>query len=321
MKEPFCKILVDYYSRVPKVDNLFSTYVANCVFNSFLSYTAIMLNIVTIHAIRKTSSLPKTLKTLLLSLAVSDVAVGLVNQPFYTSILIKLIQQSNPGCNTYKVFHIITYLFSLASFLGVVAVSVDRFLAIHLHLRYQELVTHKRVVSVVISIWVISAFLAFSIFAVSRHLYSYIMVILVVLGAILLTIVYIRIYLVVRQHKNQIQVLQVQQVAHADQLANLSSLIKSTVGIFYVYVVFLVCYLPYLISLIATKMNGPSNVLKGCFVFSLTLVFLNSSLNPVIYSWKMRHIRHAVINILRNMSRQRSRTSHEILPTAGHSMP
>ena len=244
-----------------------------------------------------------------------------MNQPFYTSILIKLIQQSNPGCNTYKVFHIITYLFSLASFLGVVAVSVDRFLAIHLHLRYQELVTHKRVVSVVISIWVISAFLAFSIFAVSRHLYSYIMVILVVVGVILLTIVYIRIYLVLRKHKNQIQVLQVQQVAHADQLANLSSLIKSTVGIFYVYVVFLVCYLPYLISLVAKKMNGPSNVLKGCFVFSLTLVFLNSSLNPVIYSWKMRHIRHAVINILRNMSRQRSRASHKILPTAGHSMP
>ena len=321
MKESFCEILLDYYPGVLEVDDLFSTYIANCVFNSFLSYTDIMFNMVTIHAIRKTSSLPKTLKTLLLSLAVSDVGVGLVNQPFYTSILIKWIQQSNPGCNTYKVFHIITYLFSLASFLGVVAVSVDRFLAIRLHLRYQELVTHKRVVSVVISIWVISAFLPFSIFAVSLYIYSYIMVILVVLGAILITIVYIRIYLVLRKHKNQTQTLQVQQVAQADQLANLSSLIKSTVGIFYVYFVFLVCYLPYLISLVATKMNGPSVVLKGFSVFSLTVVFLNSSLNPVIYCWKMKHIRHALINILRNMSRQRSHASHEFLPIPGQSMP
>ena len=40
-----------------------------------------MLNIVTIHAIRKTPSLPKTLKTLLLSLAVSDVGVGFLVQP------------------------------------------------------------------------------------------------------------------------------------------------------------------------------------------------------------------------------------------------
>ena len=36
------------------------------------------------------------------------------------------------------------------------------------------------------------------------------------------------------------------------------------------------------------------------FLFSLTLLHLDSSLNPVIYCWKMRHIQHAVINILRN---------------------
>ena len=41
--------------------------------------------------------------------------------------------------------------FSATSLSGVVAVSVDRFLAVHFHLRYQELVTHKRVVIVVIS--------------------------------------------------------------------------------------------------------------------------------------------------------------------------
>ena len=323
MKESFCEILSDHHPRVYYADDLFSTYIANCVFNSFLSYSAIMLNIVTIHAIRKTSSLPKTLKTLLLSLAVSDVGVGLLVQPFYTSILIKWLQQSNPGCNTYKVFHSITYLFSLASFFGVVALSVDRFLAIHLiHLRYQELVTHRRVVSVVISIWVISAFLPLSAtFSVPLDIYSHIMTILGAACIILVTMVYIRIYLAVRQHKNQIQVLQVQQVAHGDQLANLSNLIKSTVGIFYVYFAFLLCYLPYLISLVATKMNGPSIVLKGWSVFSLTLVFLNSSLNPVIYCWKMKHIRRTVIKILKNMSRQRSQASQEILPLAGHNMP
>ena len=314
MGNPFCEWSLLFSTQISEHEKIQSTYIATCVLNSFLCYSAIMLNCVAIYAIRKTSSLPKTLKTLLLSLAVSDVGVGLLGQPFYTSILIKWLQQSNPGCNTYKVFHIITYLFSLASFLSVVAVSVDRFLAIHLHLRYQEFVTHNRVVSVVISIWVISTFLPFSIFAVSLYIYSYIMVILDVLGAILITITYVRIYLIVRQHKNQIQVLQVQQVAHGNQAANLFSLIKSTVGIFYVYFVFLLCYLPYLISLAATKMNGPSIVLKGCSVFSLTLVFLNSSLNPVIYCWKMKHIRHAVMNILRNMSRQRSHASQEILP-------
>ena len=72
--------------------------------------------------------------------------------------LVKWSRQDNPGCNSYKAYYIASFSFSLASFLGVVALSVDRFLAIHLHLRYQELVTHKRVVTVVILIRAFSVF-------------------------------------------------------------------------------------------------------------------------------------------------------------------
>ena len=159
MKKSLCELLQDYWPRDSNVEDLYSTSIANCAFNSFLAYTAIMLNIVTMHGIRKTSSIPKTLKTLLLSLAVSDVSIGLLVQPYYTSLLIKWSQLIFPNCSTYKTFFFVSNLFCIASFF--VAVSVDRFLAIHLHLRYQELVTHKRVVAVVISIWLLSAFLPF----------------------------------------------------------------------------------------------------------------------------------------------------------------
>ena len=311
MKTSFCEVLLQYHSKPSEFDDLHSTFIANCVFNSLLSYTAIMLNIVTIHAIRRTSSFPNTLKTLLLSLAVSDVGVGLLVQPFYTSVLVKGLQQNDPGCNTYKIFSIITYLFSIASFSGVVAVSVDRFLAIHLHLRYLELVTHKRVVAVVISIWVLSVFLSLLILWLPLDIYLRIMFIIGVVGLLLITLVYIRIYFAVRRHKNQMQALQGQQVAEAEEMANFASLIKSVVGIFYVYLVFLICYLPFFICLVTIKINGPSIALKRFFLFSVTLVHLNSSLNPVIYSWKMRHIRHAIMEIPRNiMSFYRNCASH-----------
>ena len=88
MKRSICELLLDYYLSESEVEDFYPTNIANCVFNSFLSYSTIMLNIVTIHAIRKTPSLPKTLKILLLSLAVSDVGVGLVNQPFYRSFFL-----------------------------------------------------------------------------------------------------------------------------------------------------------------------------------------------------------------------------------------
>ena len=157
MDELYCGKSSQYLFTYAERKGIRSTFVANCIFNSFFTYASIMLNIVTIYAIRKTSAMAKTLKTLLLSLACSDVAVGLFSQPIYTFFLVKGLKLDNLNCNTYLVLNISGYLFSTASLLGVVAVSVDRFLAVHLHLRYQELVTHKRVVVVMISKWVCSA--------------------------------------------------------------------------------------------------------------------------------------------------------------------
>ena len=91
--------------------------VANCVFNSFLSYTTITLNIVTIHAIRKTALLPKPLRTLLLSLAASDVGVGLLVQPLYISTLVSRLNQKRIDCISYKKFvgryQFLLYIFAL----------------------------------------------------------------------------------------------------------------------------------------------------------------------------------------------------------------
>ena len=318
MEKSSCQLLLQLYPDVSEVEELRSTIVTNLVFNSFLSYTAVMFNIVTIHAMRKTSSLPKTLKTLLLSLAVSDVGVGLSVQPLYISFLVKLAQENDPGCNTYKAFFLVTRLFSMASFFGVVVVSLDRFLAIHLHLRYQELVTHKRVVAVVISIWLMSAFLSLMTLWVSFDIRNLISVLLGIVGLFLTTLVYIRIYLVVRRHKNQIHALQVQQVAQTHEMANRTRLVKSAVSVFYVYLLYLVCYLPFMISVKGPEIFGPSIAVKKCLLFSLTLVYLNSSLNPVIYCWKMRHIRHAIMDILQNMPWLRNRTD---LSNGGHAMP
>ena len=315
-----CEVIGHYFSSISEVEDFASTIIANCVFNSFLSYTAIMLNIVTIHAIRKTSSLPKTLKTLLLSLAVSDVGVGLLGQPIFVSMLVKWLQQNNPGCNTYKAFLCTGQLYSSASFLGVVAVSVDRFLAIHLHLRYQELVTQKRVVVVVILIWVWS-FASLSVMWVLFDIFSLTIAVIGIVCVLLTTMVYIRIYLVVRRHRNQIQALQVQQETQAGERATFAGLISSAVGVFYVYLVFLICYLPFFITLAAYKINGPNVNTEKFFLFALTLLYLNSSVNPVIYCWKMKHIQQAVMDILRNMSWLRSRASHETSPLSGHTLP
>ena len=91
-----------------------------------------MLNIVTVFAIRKTSSLPKTLETLLISLAVSDVGVGWFAHPIYTLLLVSFLRENNIISLTETMFLVFTRLsFASAPFPSVVAVSVDRFLAVH----------------------------------------------------------------------------------------------------------------------------------------------------------------------------------------------
>ncbi|XP_078349169.1 histamine H2 receptor-like [Oculina patagonica] len=298
MTNSFCYLLLRYQPSSSEAADLYSSYIANCVFNAFSSYTAIMLNIVTIRAIRKTSSLPKPLKTLLLSLAVSDLGVGLLGQPFYVVLMVWWLQGNYPNCAAYTTYTLITMVFSLASFFGVTAISVDRFLAIHLHLRYQELVTHKRVVAVVISIWVISVFISTFALWTPTNVTDITFTIIDISCLVAISLLNYKVYLVVRRHTNEMQALQVQHVALANVAASVR---KSAVGMLYVYLAFLVCYLPQICSFIVSATSGPMTAMKGLVVYSWTLMFLNSSLNPVIYCWKMRHIRHAIMDMLGNM--------------------
>ena len=279
--------------KMNEADPLYSSVIVNCVFNAFSAYTAIMLNILTIHAMRKTSSLTQPFKTLLLSLAVSDLCVGLLAQPLYIAIMI------NTTSSTIMASTIITNLFITASFFLVVAISVDRFLAIHLHLRYQELVTHKRVVVVVISIWILSVLFPSFIF----YLKPFHVVMAVIFGFcfIITGIIYSRMYFTARHHANQIQVLQI-QVAQNSQIESAVRKRKSAISMFYVYLVFLVCCLPgYCVGVTDLIQSPPSSAFRVTGLFSQTLSYLNSCLNPVIYGWKMRHIRHDMIDVLRNL--------------------
>ena len=277
--------------------DLHSWHTVVCIFYAFLSYSTIMLNSVTIHAVKKTSALSISLKTLLLNLAVSDLGVGLLVLPLFIGVLI----DKTPSCTLYSAFRLIIGLFSLASLFGIVALSVDRFLAVQLHLRYQELVTHKRVVTAVISIWPFSAMLSLMALLIPSNIMYLLFAAVHVVCLILTTLFYSRIYLVVRRHSDQIQSLQARQ--HTDvEAANIASVRKSAVGTFYVYLVLLVCYLPQIIDFVVVgTASDSSSTVKIYSLCSWSLIFLNSSLNPLVYSWKMRHIRHAIMHILRDI--------------------
>ena len=278
------------------------SYLMLCVLNAYLSYSATMLNIVAIYAIRKTSSLSKNLKTLLFSLAVSDLGVGLLAQPMFVAHVMDS-KQNNETNESYNAIYIAclipTNFFTYASLFSVTALCADRFLAIYLHLRYQELVTYKRVAAVVVSIWVISALISLIRFFIPKNIMYVSFVIIISACIVTATSLSVKLYLTLRRHINQIQV---PQVAQNDQGESVQRKRKSAMASLYVYLVFIVCYLPNICRLFITAaIPEPRIDVKHLKFYTLTLLFLNSTLNPLIYCWKMKRIQHTIVGTLRNL--------------------
>ena len=167
MAGKFCSY---YLNRLGQLVQFHGTAVSSlCVLNFVFSPVATFGNILVIHALWKASSIPANIRKLFLSLAVSDLTVGLFAQLLLTVVL---RMAANGGhdfdllCPTIlTVSYFSLFLVACASLLNVTAIAVDRLLAITLHLRYRELelVTSKRVIIALVSIWIlVVSLLAFS---------------------------------------------------------------------------------------------------------------------------------------------------------------
>lgn len=302
-----------------------SSYIVICVLNGVLGCTAVVFNCLTIHAMRKISSLsagsqpalpgssalPIPLKILLISMAVSDLGVGLLVQPLTIAVyvlkikgestLTVLYESVNTAVNT--ICLIPGSFFTYASFFSVTALTIDRFLALYLHLRYKELVTRKRIVSVVILIWILSAVLSLVYRLRLIETADGFFIAMEVLCLVVNAAIYCKIHEVVRRHTKHLKTLQVQQETQRSDIANFAKIVRSTISTFYVFVVFLICYIPCVTIHVASaairpESSGQDTWIEQVHPYTGILLFLNSSLNPFIYCWKMRRIRYAIKSLI-----------------------
>ena len=286
----------------------YNTLVA-CIVGSIFAFTAVVLNVLVILAVRNIPSLPrKTLKTLLLSMSVSDLGVGLVAQPLNIYVLVSdikffssFILVDHHGA-VFKAYRVVANVLTYASFFSIVALSADRFLVIRLQLRYQDAVTHKRAIAGVISFWLLSTVLPLIRF-LDWFPENKIFIFFVTIQFICLIIsglFYFKIFLALRQHAAQVRNVPV-ECGERIEAVNAARERKAAFGVFYVYLTFVACYLPRICFNIAEKIidiEQPVLVYK-VNLHATNLLVLNSSLSPLIYCWKMRRIRQAMIDVLR----------------------
>ena len=193
-----------------------------------------------------------------------------------------------------------TNLFIFATLFSVTALCADRFLAIHLNLRYQELVTYKRVAAAVVSIWVISALISMIRLFFPWQIMYVSFVIIESACIITATSLSAKLYLTIRRHIKQIQVPQVAQNDQGESVLKRKR--KSAMAPLYVYLVFIACHLPDIcVLIIDASISEPRNDLQHLQFYTLTLLFLNSTINPLVYCWKRKRIQHTIVGTLRHI--------------------
>ena len=278
---------------------------AFCVLNLGFAVLATVENVLVIHALRSSSTLPGNLKKMFLSLAFSDFAVGLLGQSMLgiiTAIMLKMTANGNYDldflCPTLiTVCYSVIYFLTCVSFFSIIAIAVDRLLVIFLHLRYHELVTSKRVIFTLASLWMACGVATFIFTQLPNHQIIFVAVI-EICGLLVATTAYIYIYRVIRS-LTTVHPQREHQPHNHKQNSNRER--KSASSAFLVYIVFLACFLPNFccIMLLTSNRSKVSFILANHI--SGFLVLLNSSLNPLIYCWRYREIRQIVKNSVKKL--------------------
>lgn len=276
-----------------------------CVLNGLFSFVATFGNLLVIHALWKASSITATLKQMFLSLAVCDFAIGLISHPMLAVILGVILNKVLNGTFQYDDFcpYVITAVMAPTFFLvgvsfsTIAAIAVDRLLAVSIHLRYQELVTEKRVRIGLVALWLVSALFTIAFMELPSHNDSAAVTFQTV-GLVLITIAYFRIYKVVRYHQNQIHG---QNQIQNGQAMHTARVKKSALNAFYVYIISLVCFTPNLIAGILLTVDNSRVPTIVAYNTSAFLILLNSSLNPLVYCWRYREVRNTVKNTVKKI--------------------
>ena len=271
------------------------------VLNTFLSITAFLGNTLILVALHKESSLHPPSKLLLRSLAITDLLVGIIVEPLNVAYLMSVKSKRWDICYNVNVALLIaSYILCAVSLLVLTAISVDRLLALWLGLRYRQVVTLRSVYITVIAMSVLSIVVTTS-YIWNELLFSLLLFINLSFCLTIIIFSYMKIFFMLRHYQIQVTVAQ-EQPRQAIPL-NIARYRKAVYSALLVQVTLLICYLPFVIiealtDLKSVKLSSSVYLTK---TFSFSFVFLNSSLNPFLYCWKIKEVRQAVKDTIRQI--------------------
>ena len=263
------------------------------VLNIFFSVVAFLGNTLILVALHKESSLHLPSKLLYRYLAATDLLTGLIAEPFQVVYGLSLIHENWTLCRYALAAHYFASLpLSSVSLLTMTAISVDRLFALLLSFRYRHVVTLKRTYVIIVIFWVVSIVAGIS-YIVSYRIGIWYNCIFLPVCLATSTISYTKVFRTLRHRQNQMKA-HVQQKPSQPVPLNMLRYRKAVYSALWVHLALVVSYLPYSIAVAVLTDNGLTSLSLTVWAGAISLVYLNSSLNPFLYYWKINEVRRAV---------------------------
>ena len=271
------------------------------VVNTFLSITAFLGNTLILVALSKETSLHPPSKLLYRNLTITDLCVGIFVEPLVVFYWTSVVNERWDICYyTDYADSLAGYTLCTVSLLTSTAISVDRLLALLLGLRYRQVVTLRRTCIIAFGFWILSIVGSSTIFWNPYILlwYQYIGTALCLVTAIF---AYTKISYTLRHNQIHVQNHVAQgQPSQAIPL-NIARYRKAVYSAMWVQGTLVVCYLPYAVVIALTPQRGITLPIYLARQYTGTVVYLNSTLNPLLYCWRIRGVRQAVKETLRQL--------------------
>ena len=269
--------------------------------NAFSSITACIGNVLILVALYKVTSISPPTKILFVSLAVTDLLTGLILQPLLVvhAIITSVIISTNLSYFSEQVNSVLGFILTTLSILTSTAISVDRLLALVLGLVYRNVVTLRRVRVIVICIWLLSCMLGgWRCTTVAADLAKLVFLVVVGLCFIASIASYIKIYSLLYRHRRQVHghFKRAQQQSNRTAQLNEARFKKTVSSIAWIQFTLILLFIPCIVVAILWINKIIPSGIPGAILFrvSFSVFYLNSSLNPILYVWKIREVKKIV---------------------------
>ena len=264
--------------------------------NIFLAITATLGNTLILISLHKVSSIHPPTKFLLRCLAMTDFCVGIIVQPLFAAFLMEIA--SGKWYILYMTLSTLNFTFCGFSLTTATVICVDRLLALLLGLKYRHTVTLRRVRCFVVCLLLAVTVIGF-IYSLSSQVFGNSAGFVVIITSLFLSVFsHAKIFLKLRQHQAQVRRQHVgrEQGNGGGISLNIERYKKIVCTIAWVQLALLSCYLPMFVFLIMSTVAIADWYKVGSIfhISALTVVYFNSTLNPILFCWKIREVREAV---------------------------